>query len=148
MWLEFKLTYYNVTVQSISQYAMSTPKMPKWAKCREMNIKYQGGRNIDDDSIVMIMVMAIVVVLMIMMMEAVVGIVIIIIMVVLIIVMEMVKIMTILMLFCKFTSPFLFFREIWFYIYWGSARGVMVIVVGNGHDDSSSNPGQDWLHFT
>ena len=23
----------------------------------------------------------------------------------------------------------------------GSARGVMVIVVGNGHDDMSSNPG-------
>ena len=30
----------------------------------------------------------------------------------------------------------------------GSARGVMVIVVGNGHDDTSSNPGRDWLHFT
>ena len=28
------------------------------------------------------------------------------------------------------------------------ARGVMVIVVGNGHDDTSSNPGRDWLHFT
>ena len=28
------------------------------------------------------------------------------------------------------------------------ARGVMVIVVGNGHGDTSSNPGQDWLHFT
>ena len=27
------------------------------------------------------------------------------------------------------------------------ARGVMVIVVGNGHSDMSSNPGQDWLHF-
>ena len=25
---------------------------------------------------------------------------------------------------------------------WG-ARGVMVIVVGNGHDDTSSNPGWD-----
>ena len=23
----------------------------------------------------------------------------------------------------------------------------MVIVVGNGHGDSSSNPGQEWLHF-
>ena len=31
---------------------------------------------------------------------------------------------------------------------WWSARGVMVIVVGNGHGDMSSNPGQDWLHFT
>ena len=27
-------------------------------------------------------------------------------------------------------------------------RGVMVIVVGNGHGDTSSNPGRDWLHFT
>ena len=25
----------------------------------------------------------------------------------------------------------------------GDARGVMVIVVGNGHGDMSSNPGQD-----
>ena len=30
----------------------------------------------------------------------------------------------------------------------GGARGVMVIVVGNGHGDSSSNPGRDWLDFT
>ena len=30
---------------------------------------------------------------------------------------------------------------------WG-ARGIMAIVVGNGHSDMSSNPGQDWLHFT
>ena len=28
------------------------------------------------------------------------------------------------------------------------AHGVMVIVVGNGHGDTSSNLGQDWLHFT
>ena len=28
------------------------------------------------------------------------------------------------------------------------ARGVIVIVAGIGHDDSSSNPGRDWLHFT
>ena len=27
-------------------------------------------------------------------------------------------------------------------------RGVLVIVVGNGHADTSSNPGRDWLHFT
>ena len=33
------------------------------------------------------------------------------------------------------------------YIYYG-ARGVMVIVVGNGHGNTSSNPGRDWLHFT
>ena len=31
---------------------------------------------------------------------------------------------------------------------WGGARGVMVIVVGNGHGDTSSNPGRGWLHFT
>ena len=29
-----------------------------------------------------------------------------------------------------------------------TARGVMVIVVGNRHGDTSSNPGRDWLHFT
>ena len=28
------------------------------------------------------------------------------------------------------------------------ACGVMVIIVGNEHGDTSSNPGQDWLHFT
>ena len=27
----------------------------------------------------------------------------------------------------------------------GGARGVMVIVVGNGHDATSSNPGRDWI---
>ena len=32
--------------------------------------------------------------------------------------------------------------------YSGDARGVMVIVVGIGHGDTSSNPGRDWLHFT
>ena len=30
----------------------------------------------------------------------------------------------------------------------GGARGVVVIVVGNGHGDTSSNPGRDWLYFT
>ena len=30
----------------------------------------------------------------------------------------------------------------------GGARGVMVIVVGNGHGDTSSNLGQGQLHFT
>ena len=30
----------------------------------------------------------------------------------------------------------------------GGARGVMVIVVGIGHGNTSSNPGRDWLHFT
>ena len=29
----------------------------------------------------------------------------------------------------------------------GVARGVVVIVVGNGHGDTSSNPGRDLLHF-
>ena len=27
------------------------------------------------------------------------------------------------------------------------ARGVVVIVVENGHGDTSSNLGRDWLHF-
>ena len=31
--------------------------------------------------------------------------------------------------------------------YFGGARGVMVIVVGNGHGDTSSNPERDWLYF-
>ena len=30
----------------------------------------------------------------------------------------------------------------------GGARGVIVIVVGNGHGDMSSNPGRDRLNFT
>ena len=30
----------------------------------------------------------------------------------------------------------------------GGARGVMVIVAGYRHGDTSSNPGPDWLHFT
>ena len=30
----------------------------------------------------------------------------------------------------------------------GGARGVMVIVAGIGHGETSSNPGRDWLHFT
>ena len=34
--------------------------------------------------------------------------------------------------------------HIYIYIY----NGLMVIVVGNGHGDTSSNLGQDWLHFT
>ena len=28
------------------------------------------------------------------------------------------------------------------------ACGVMVIITGYGHGDTSSNPGRDWLHFT
>ena len=31
---------------------------------------------------------------------------------------------------------------------YGGARCVMVIVLGNGHGDTSSNPVRDWLHFT
>ena len=30
--------------------------------------------------------------------------------------------------------------------FWG-ALGVMVIVVGNEHGDTRSNPVRDWLHF-
>ena len=30
----------------------------------------------------------------------------------------------------------------------GGPCSVMVIVLGNGHDDTSSNPGWDWLHLT
>ena len=38
-------------------------------------------------------------------------------------------------------------RCAWYNSYFGGARGVMVIIVGNGHGDMSSNPGWDWLHF-
>ena len=38
--------------------------------------------------------------------------------------------------------------HIYIYIYIGGARGVMVLVVGNGHGDTSSNSGRVWLHFT
>ena len=41
-------------------------------------------------------------------------------------------------------SPYPFLQS----LRWGGARGVIVIVVGNGHGDTSSNPGRDWLHFT
>ena len=37
---------------------------------------------------------------------------------------------------------------IYIYIYNGGAHGVMVIVVENGHGDTSSNLGRDWLPFT
>ena len=30
----------------------------------------------------------------------------------------------------------------------GGAHGVMVIIIGNGHGDTSSNPGWNWWHFT
>ena len=30
----------------------------------------------------------------------------------------------------------------------GGACGVMVIIAGNGHGDTSSNPGRDGMHFT
>ena len=37
----------------------------------------------------------------------------------------------------------------WLYNYnLRGARGVMVIVVGNGHSETSSNPKRSWLHFT
>ena len=32
--------------------------------------------------------------------------------------------------------------------FYGSARYVMVSIVGNGHGDMSSNPGRDWLPLT
>ena len=35
-------------------------------------------------------------------------------------------------------------KRFWF----GGARGVIVIAVGNEHGDTSSNPGPAWLHFT
>ena len=40
---------------------------------------------------------------------------------------------------------FVLWMSIWYHI--SVARGVMVIVVGNEHGDSSSNPGRDWFHI-
>ena len=37
-------------------------------------------------------------------------------------------------------------RNTWNY-FSGVGRGVMVIIAGNGHSDTSSNPGRDWFHF-
>ena len=34
-----------------------------------------------------------------------------------------------------------------YYMVSGGARGVMAIVVGNDHGDTSSNPGWDWLSW-
>ena len=36
----------------------------------------------------------------------------------------------------------------WYFEALVSAGGVMVIVIGNGHVETSSNPGRDRLHFT
>ena len=44
---------------------------------------------------------------------------------------------------CKIIKPHIEYCRIF-----GGAHGVMVIVAGNGHGDTSSSPGQDWLHFT
>ena len=30
----------------------------------------------------------------------------------------------------------------------GGVHGVMAIIAGNGHGDTSSSPWRDWLHFT
>ena len=40
----------------------------------------------------------------------------------------------------KENAPGVTFSKVMF----GGARGIMVIVIGNGHGDTSSNPGQDW----
>ena len=45
-------------------------------------------------------------------------------------------------------QPFSFIKFKYYYQNIGGARGVMVIVVGNEHDHTSSNPGRDRLHFT
>ena len=43
------------------------------------------------------------------------------------------------MLVCHLQSV----ASVWYKAKFGGARGVMVIVVGNGHDDMSSNPERD-----
>ena len=50
----------------------------------------------------------------------------------------------------NFLETFLIYTYCLLYVMFfpGGACGVMVIVVGNGHGDTSSNPGGEWLHFT
>ena len=43
----------------------------------------------------------------------------------------------------RLLGPFSFVKAIFIGCSSGGARGVMVIVVGNGHGDTSSNPGPD-----
>ena len=43
------------------------------------------------------------------------------------------------------SSPY---KNATYMLYFGGARGVVVIAVGNEYGDTSSNPGRDWLHFT
>ena len=46
----------------------------------------------------------------------------------------------------NFQLVLLFFDE--YFMVFGGTLGVMVIVVGNGHGDTCSNPGRGWWHFT
>ena len=53
----------------------------------------------------------------------------------------------------KHTMAYMAFKDFYSYkrtagLNINDARGVMVIVAGYGHGDTSSNPGPDWLHFT
>ena len=50
--------------------------------------------------------------------------------------------------FKKIMVILLYISVFWCEKKWICARGIMVIDVGNGHGDSSSNPGREWLHFT
>ena len=49
---------------------------------------------------------------------------------------------------CDYTTIIFFLSGLGRIIPSKDARGVMVIVVGNGLGDTNSNPGRDWLHFT
>ena len=65
-----------------------------------------------------------------------------------------VRFLTLKCLFLKRTFILRLSRRICFtviivlHVHFRGASGVMVIVVKNGHGDTSSNPGRDWLHFT
>ena len=46
------------------------------------------------------------------------------------------------------TMIYRYIIDYWYYLIFITSNGVMVIVAGYGHGDTSSNPGPDWLHFT
>ena len=47
-----------------------------------------------------------------------------------------------------FFSIVLNWLDVFYHLEYGGARRVIIIVVENGHGDTSSNPGRDWLPFT
>ena len=52
------------------------------------------------------------------------------------------------MIHLKIIGNFVFWKTCLLSKILNAYHGVVIIVVGKGHGDTSSNPGRDWLHFT